>query len=102
MDAVFNSMERCVVHSNTFGQNDMAMGAALATLQVIEEDHLVENAAIMGEELMEGLKKIGENCPLVSDVRGKGLMIGLDFVRPKKSSKLKSAWVMLNTLNFVL
>jgi ornithine--oxo-acid transaminase len=67
MDAVFNSMERCVVHSNTFGQNDMAMGAALATLQVIEEDHLVENAAIMGEMLMEGLKKIGATCPFVSD-----------------------------------
>ena len=45
MDSVFNSMERCVVHSNTFGQNDMAMAAALASLYVIEEDKLVENAA---------------------------------------------------------
>jgi ornithine--oxo-acid transaminase len=100
MDAVFNSMERCVVHSNTFGQNDMAMGAALATLQVIEEDHLVENAAIMGEYLIEGLKKIGATCPFVSDVRGKGLMIGIDFDRPKDSFKLKTAWDMLHRLNF--
>jgi len=38
MDKVFNSMERCVVHSNTYGQNDMAMAAALASLYVIEED----------------------------------------------------------------
>jgi acetylornithine/succinyldiaminopimelate/putrescine aminotransferase len=98
MDAVFNSMERCVVHSNTFGQNDLAMGAALATLQVIEEDHLVENAAIMGEYLIEGLKKI--ECPFVSDVRGKGLMIGIDFDRPKDSFKLKTAWDMLHRLNF--
>ena len=45
MDCVFNSMERCVVHSNTFGQNDLAMAAALASLHVIEEDKLVENAA---------------------------------------------------------
>ncbi len=100
MDAVFNSMERCVVHSNTFGQNDMAMGAALATLQVIEEDHLVENAAIMGEVLMDGLKKIGATCPFVSEVRGKGLMIGIDFDRPKDSFKLKAAWDMLHKLNF--
>jgi len=97
---VFNSMERCVVHSNTFGQNDMAMGAALATLQVIEEDHLVENAAIMGEVLMDGLKKIGATCPFVSEVRGKGLMIGIDFDRPKDSFKLKAAWDMLHKLNF--
>ncbi len=52
MDCVFNSMERCVVHSNTFGQNDLAMAAALASLHVIEEDKLVENAAAMGEYVM--------------------------------------------------
>ena len=46
MDTVFNSMERCVVHSNTFGQNDLAMAATLASLQVIEEDGLVENSTL--------------------------------------------------------
>ncbi len=40
MDSVFDSMEHCVVHSNTFGQNDLAMASALATLQVMEEDQL--------------------------------------------------------------
>ncbi|HUJ16303.1 MAG TPA: aspartate aminotransferase family protein [Thermoanaerobaculia bacterium] len=100
MDSVFNSMERCVVHSNTFGQNDMAMAAALATLTVIEEERLVENAAEMGAVLMEGLKDLAEECPFVSDVRGKGLMIGIDFARPKSSLKLKMAWDMLHTLNF--
>ncbi|HEY6842936.1 MAG TPA: aspartate aminotransferase family protein, partial [Thermoanaerobaculia bacterium] len=100
MDSVFNSMERCVVHSNTFGQNDMAMAAALATLTVIEEDALVENAAVMGAYLMDGLKALAEDCPFVSDVRGRGLMIGIDFARPKDSFKLKVAWDMLHTLNF--
>ena len=100
MDAVFNSMERCVVHSNTFGQNDMAMAAALATLQVIEEEHLVENAAIMGEYLQEGLKRLAPDCPFVSEVRGKGLMFGIDFARPADSFKLKMAWDMLHRLNF--
>ena len=100
MDCVFNSMERCVVHSNTFGQNDLAMAAALATLQVIEEEKLCENAAAMGEYAMTRLREIGKACPFVSDVRGKGLMFGIDFARPKDSFKLRMAWDMLHKLNF--
>src|SRR4051812_9950449 len=100
MDCVFNGMERCVVHSNTFGQNDMAMAAALASLYVIEEDKLVENAAKMGDYVMGELKKMAPTCPFVSDVRGKGVMFALDFARPEKSLKLKMAWDMLHKLNF--
>ena len=102
MDGVFNSMERCVVHSNTFGQNDLAMAAALATLQVIEEDKLVENAAAMGEYVTAGLKRIGATCPFVADVRGRGLMFAIDFKRPEKSMKLKMAWDMLHKMNFAV
>src|SRR5450432_2601775 len=58
MDNVFNSMERCVVHSNTFGQNDMAMAAALASLYVIEEEKLVEHAASMGEYAIRRLREV--------------------------------------------
>lgn len=100
MDSVFNSMERCVVHSNTFGQNDMAMAAALATLHVMEEDGIVENAAELGAYAIEQLTNIGQTCPFVSEVRGKGLMFGIDFHRPEQSLKLKAAWDMLHTLNF--
>jgi ornithine--oxo-acid transaminase len=100
MDCVFDGMERCVVHSNTFGQNDLAMAAALASLQVIEEDKLCENASAMGEYAMSRLREIGQSCPFVSDVRGKGLMFGIDFARPKDSFKLKMAWDMLHKLNF--
>jgi acetylornithine/succinyldiaminopimelate/putrescine aminotransferase len=100
MDGVFNSMERCVVHSNTFGQNDLAMAAALATLHVIEEDRLVENAAAMGDYVINGLREVSKDCPFVSDVRGKGLMFAIDFARPKSSIKLKMAWDMLHKLNF--
>jgi ornithine--oxo-acid transaminase len=102
MDRVFNSMERCVVHSNTFGQNDLAMAAALAALHVIEEDKLVENAAAMGDYVMTRLKEIGSRCPFVSEVRGKGLMFALDFARPKESFKLKMAWDMLHKMNFAV
>jgi ornithine--oxo-acid transaminase len=100
MDCVFSSMERCVVHSNTFGQNDLAMAAALASLHVIEEDRLVENAAMMGEYVITELKKFALDCPFVSDIRGKGLMFALDFARPKQSLKLRMAWDMLHKLNF--
>jgi ornithine--oxo-acid transaminase len=99
MDSVFDSMEHCVVHSNTFGQNDLAMASALASLYVIEEDKLVENAAVMGEYVFEKLKSIAQSCPFVSDVRGKGLMFALDFARPKDSFKLKMAWDMLHKLH---
>ncbi len=102
MDAVFNSMERCVVHSNTFGQNDLAMAAALASLYVIEEQRLVENAAAMGAYAMERLKPIAGSSPFVSGVRGKGLMFGLDFARPTSSGKLKLAWDMLHRMNYGL
>ena len=100
MDSVFDSLEHCVVHSNTFGQNDMAMGAALASLYVIEEDKLVENAAAMGDYIIEKLKPIAQSCPFVSSVRGKGLMFALDFARPKNSFKLKMAWDMVHKLNY--
>jgi ornithine--oxo-acid transaminase len=98
MDCVFNSMERCVVHSNTYGQNDLAMAAALASLRVIEEDGLVENAAEMGQYAMDRLRAVAESCPFVSAIRGKGLMFGIDFARPRSSLKLKMAW--LHKLNF--
>jgi ornithine--oxo-acid transaminase len=100
MDAVFNSMERCVVHSNTFGQNDLAMAAALASIQVIEEDKLVENADELGRYTMTRLAEIGKTCPFVTEVRGKGLMFGIDFARPENSLKLRLAWDMLHKLNF--
>jgi ornithine--oxo-acid transaminase len=100
MDAVFDSMERCVVHSNTFGQNDLAMAAALATLHVMEEERVVENAAALGRYAMESLAAMGRTCPFVDEVRGKGLMFGIDFKRPERSLKLKAAWDTLHTLNF--
>jgi ornithine--oxo-acid transaminase len=100
MDTVFDSMEHCVVHSNTFGQNDLAMAAALATLEVMDEERMVENAAALGQYAMDALAAIGQTCPFVDEVRGKGLMFGIDFKRPERSLKLKAAWDTLHTVNF--
>jgi ornithine--oxo-acid transaminase len=54
----------------------------------------------MGDYAMNRLREIGGDCPFVSAVRGKGLMFGIDFARPKESLKLKMAWDMLHRLNF--
>jgi len=99
MDSVFDSMEHCVIHSNTFGQNDLAMAAALATLKVMEDDDVPANAARLGAKAIARLTEIGSSCPFVFEVRGKGLMFGIDFRRPESTLKLKAAWDALHLLN---
>ena len=64
----------------TFGGNHLACAASLAVLDVIEEEHLVDNAAKVGGYLLEELGKI----PQIKEVRGQGLMIGLEFEEPVK------------------
>ena len=54
-DKTFSRLDRCQVHSTTFGQNELAMAAGLATLTVLEEEQLIERAATMGHKLLEGL-----------------------------------------------
>lgn len=63
----------------TFGGNHLACTAALAVLDVIEEEHLVENAAIVGSYLLAQLKTLAAENPSIVDVRGEGLMIGIEF-----------------------
>lgn len=69
-------------HGGTYGGNVVACAAALATLDVIEEDGLVENAAARGAQLLAGLRRVAANHPAVGDVRGLGCMVALEFVRP--------------------
>ncbi len=98
MDAVFNRMDRAVVHGSTFSKNNMAMAAGLATLKVIEEEKLVENAARRGDELLAGIRQLVDKYELFQAARGKGLMIALEFGSPKSLS-LKAAWTMLEAAN---
>ncbi len=69
----------------TFGGNHLACAAALAVLEVMEEDGLVENTKVVGNYLMEQLKEI----PEIKEVRGRGLMIGLEFEAPIKELRAK-------------
>lgn len=68
-----------LAHTSTFGGNPLACVAGLATLQVIEEEGLLENSRKLGEFLLEGLKLIGAKSDLISEVRGRGLMVGVEF-----------------------
>jgi ornithine--oxo-acid transaminase len=96
--AVFSNMDRAVVHSSTFGQNNLAMAAGLATLRVLREERLVEHAARLGEVFLRGLSELKARYEFVKDVRGKGLMIGVEFGRPE-SLRLKAAWKLLAMAN---
>jgi alanine-glyoxylate transaminase / (R)-3-amino-2-methylpropionate-pyruvate transaminase len=69
---------------STFGGNPVSCTAALATLQVIEEENLVENARVMGQRLREGLENLKQKYPVIGDVRGMGLMQGLELVAENK------------------
>lgn len=71
----------------TFGGNHLACAAALAVLDIMEEEHLVENAAKVGNFLMEGIKAL--RLPHVVDVRGRGLMIGVELDVPYKEIRNK-------------
>lgn len=95
---VFDRMDKAVVHGSTFAKNDMAMAAGLATLDVIEHERLVENAAACGERLLSALGAMKDRYELVKDVRGRGLMIGLELGEPR-SLKLRASWSLLETMN---
>ena len=69
-------------HGTTFGGSPVSCAAALATLEVIREENLLENARAQGKYLLEGLAPLKEKSPIVGEVRGVGLMIAVEFVRP--------------------
>ncbi|MGF1595236.1 MAG: aspartate aminotransferase family protein [Kiloniellaceae bacterium] len=93
---LFDRMDRALVHGSTFGKNDLAMAAGIATLEVLEHERLVERAADTGRALLNDLNGLATKHELLKEVRGKGLMIGLEF-GPPKSLKLKAAWHLMDS-----
>jgi ornithine--oxo-acid transaminase len=98
MDTVYNRMDRAVVHGSTFAKNNLAMAAGLATLHVMREEKLVENSAVMGEDIINSLNAMSSKYEFLKEARGKGMMIAIEFQSPK-SFKLKAAWAMLEAAN---
>jgi acetylornithine/succinyldiaminopimelate/putrescine aminotransferase len=89
----FSTLERCVIHATTFGENNLAMVAGLATLRALDDDRLVENSARMGERLRAGLRELQARHELIAEVRGRGLFAAVRFGEPR-SLKLRMQWTM--------
>jgi len=69
-------------HASTFGGNPVAIAASLTTIELLE-DGLIANAAVMGDYLMDGLRELMEKHTIIGDVRGRGLMIGIELVKDR-------------------
>ncbi|MFH8568403.1 aspartate aminotransferase family protein [Streptomyces sp. NPDC017993] len=91
---VYSSMDRVLVHSASFGSNAQAMAAGLAVLSVMEDEEIVANARHTGDLLRTRLAALTDTYELLHDVRGRGLMVGIEFGRPS-SLGLRSRWTML-------
>jgi acetylornithine/succinyldiaminopimelate/putrescine aminotransferase/nucleoside-diphosphate-sugar epimerase len=81
-DRAVGTLERSYVHQSTFGRNRLSMAAGLATLRVIERDGLVDRAARLGQLLLSGLRELQHRHDLIADIRGSGLMIGVELGPP--------------------
>jgi 4-aminobutyrate aminotransferase len=85
-------------HLSTFGGNPVCCAAALANIEVMAEEKLPENSAARGEQIMTRLKKFARDQPLVGDVRGKGLMIGIELIADAdKTPAVEQAKAVRNT-----
>jgi 4-aminobutyrate aminotransferase len=73
-------------HASTFGGNPVSCAAALVTIKLLREQ-FVHNAAVVGEHMMNGLRALQEKHALIGDVRGRGLMIGVELVRDRKTKE---------------
>ncbi|MCE4603251.1 MAG: acetyl ornithine aminotransferase family protein [Desulfurococcales archaeon] len=74
-------------HANTFGGNPIALAAMMAVVEAIREEDMLSNARRVGGEIMKRLREMGEEIELIGDVRGKGLMIGVELVRDRSTKE---------------
>ena len=82
--AVYSSLKRAIVHTSTFSENSLSMRAGLATLDVLEREELGSRALQLGEEFRAKLRQALAGFDMVNEVRGMGLLNGIEFVPPKK------------------
>ena len=85
-ESVFSSLKRAIIHTSTYSENSLAMRAGLATLEVLERERLGERAAAAGDYLRRRLREVLAPYEMVKDVRGVGLMCGIEFTAPRKLS----------------
>src|SRR5439155_1353216 len=86
-DAFPETSTQEVVHPNTYAAHPVACAAALANLQIMEKDRLVDNAAVMGQRLLDGLRQAVTGKRIVGEVRGRGLLVCAELVAPDGSGQ---------------
>jgi ornithine--oxo-acid transaminase len=94
-EAVYDSMKNAVAHGSTFAPNELAMAAGLATLQEIDDQGLVEQAARLGEKLLELTRPLVDELDVVREVRGLGLIWAIEFGEPDSR---KLSWKMIEKM----
>ena len=95
---VFSRLDRCIVHSTTFGRNNLACACGLAALAILEDEKLPENAAKQGAELERKLNELKSKHEIIKEVRVKGLMCAVEFAEPK-AMLMKMAWKGIHALD---
>jgi ornithine--oxo-acid transaminase len=89
------TLERSYVHQSTYGRNRLSMAAALATLRVIERDELIGHVTEIGRFLLEGLEDLRQRYEMVKEIRGSGLMIGIEL-GPPSSRAARMNWRLIH------
>lgn len=90
-DAVYSSLKRSIIHTSTYSENSLAMRAGLATLEVIDYEHLVERAGQMGSMLRQKLQDALASYEMIQEIRGVGLFCGIEF-RPPRQLRLRAGF----------
>ncbi len=96
--SVFSRMDRCVVHSSSFGKNSFSAAMGLATLWVIDNENILNKAQTVGQKIVDGLNAMKPDFEMLGDIRSRGCMIGIEFQAPK-SFQLKMGWSLLHSLS---
>jgi ornithine--oxo-acid transaminase len=83
-NSVYDSLKRAIVHTSTYSENGLAMRAGLATLDVLQDEHLGERARVLGAELRRRLTEELAGYEMVKEVRGMGMLSGIEFTPPRQ------------------
>lgn len=92
-EAGYGKSDTCLLHTSTFGGNTRAMAAGLKTIEVLVRDDLAEEARRKGDRFKTALESIAEQTGLIKEVRGRGLLLGVEFYEPKIAKGLSHEYL---------
>lgn len=96
--AVFSKLERAWVHSSSFGRNNLAMAAGLATLSVIDDADLLRRSAEQGRKLLDGINGLRTRHEVLKEARGVGCLVAIELQRPTSATK-RMAWDAVHAMH---